>query len=500
MAVRDLGAHGPVDLAAVVPAGGRRRRPVRSPEGVSGPLLPRRAWLAAAAGTVLAAGVPLAGCGTHPRPVLQQSGTTLHVALDVYALEKISTTHERAGFYRQVLDEFESAHRGIRVQQVGFLSTAANMAAIIAGRAADVFPDEAPAYAGYVEQGMLLRLDPYLQRDAVDPSIWSPSLVQTFRTATGTYGLSRDINVYVFAVRLSDFDALGLSYPSPDWTYVEFADLAAALARPSPSRRYGAVFSGGILGFREVIAGFGGSITNATHTLQTLTSAAGAAAGKWLFEGLVWPGAVALGGAPNLGDDSASVQEIQGHSLLTLFEQWGSAFKWALYPPPQYPHGRFGNLGAAFWAINAGTRHPDAAWTLLHWLSAEPVYQRFMMKTFLFPPALTALMTEWRQTVESVAPGLRGRGLRWIVEGARQGWGVPQPHFRYANVQAFLIDDQWWQRLLQRTVGVPTAFGQADAQVNALEAVAAREAPISLATLQAAQLRARRRLQQMFGT
>ena len=457
--------------------------------------LPRRSWLAAAA---LAAGAGVAGCASGARPVPQRPGTSLRVALDVYSLEKVSTARERAGFYRQVLSEFEAAHRGLRVELVGFLSTAANMAAIIAGRAADVFPDEAPAYPAYVEQGLLLRLDPYLRRDAVDAAIWSPSLVETFRTATGTFGLSRDINVYTFAVRLSDLDALGLPYPPPDWSAAEFSSAAVALARSGPTPRYGVVLSSGVLGFREVIAGFGGGVTDATHTAQTLSSPAGLAAGRWLFDGLVWPGVAALGGPANLGDDSAAIQEIQGNSLLPLYAHWRSSFHWALYPPPRYGHGRYGNLGAAFWGINAGTDHPEAAWSLLHWLSAEPVYQRFMMKTFLFPPALTALLTEWRTTVETVAPGLRGKGLRWIVEGARRGWGVPQPHFRYANDQAFLIDGQWWQRLLSRNVTVPAAFAQADAQVNALEAVSAKAAPVTLAALRAARSRGTQRLARMF--
>ncbi len=455
-----------------------------------------RAPESAAAGASAWATAACARQRGHPTAAHQTS--VLSVALDVYALEKISTPKQRAAFYRQVLSGFESAHHGIRTRLVAFAPTQANIAAIIAGTAPDVFPDEAPTYPSYVQQGLLLPLDAYLRRDAVDTNIWSPSLVATFRTANGTYGLSRDINVYCFAVRLTDFDQAGLPYPSTAWTHRQFASLATALARPGPTHRLGAAFQGSLLDFRQVLAGFGGSLTTPDRSRQTLGTPAGIAAGQWFFPGLIWTGAVAAGGTANLGNDTTSIQEIQGHALLQLFSQWGNQFKWTLYPPPVYPHGRFGNLGAAFWAINAGTRQPDAAWALLRWLAVEPSYQRFMMRTFLFPPALTALLPEWRTTVGSVAPGLRGKGLRWIVQGARNGWGVPQPYFRTANTEAFSIDDRWWSTLLAHGAGVHTAFTQADLQVNALLA-ASRGTPIPglRAQQQAAALR-QRRVRSMF--
>ncbi len=457
----------------------------------------RRGWLAASA---VGASELVAACGRRARPATAHASAVLSVALDVYALEKVSTPSQRAAFYRQVLSGFEAAHHGIRTRLVAFAPTQANIAAIIAGDAPDVFPDEAPAYPTYVGQGLLLPLDGFLRRDAVDTAIWSPSLVATFRTASGTYGLSRDINVYCFAVRLTDFDQAGLAYPSSGWSYRQFASLASSLARPGQGHRVGAIFEGGLLDFRQVLAGFGGSLTTADRGRQTLGTPAGIAAGQWFFPGLVWTGTVAAGGTANLGDGSASIQEIQGHALLQWFSQWGNRFKWTLYPPPVYPHGRFGNLGAAFWAINAGTRQPDAAWALLRWLAVEPAYQRFMMRTFLFPPALTALLPQWRATVGSVAPGLRGKGLRWIVEGARNGWGVPQPYFRVANTQAFAVDNRWWSVLLQHGSGVHAAFTQADRQVNALLAASRGAAAPGLKALQTANAVRQRRLRTMFAT
>ena len=123
-----------------------------------------------------------------------------------------------------------------------------------------------------------------------------------------------------------------------------------------------------------------------------------------------------------------------------------------------------------FWAGPATTRHADQAWELLRWLTVEPEYQTFAMGAFLFPPALTGLLGQWQATAETVAPGLRGKGLEWFVTAAEQAWTTPTPWFAYATDTAYAIDTNWFNRLAARVVEVRAAFTQADRQVNALQA------------------------------
>ncbi len=467
---------------------------------------------AATAAVALAAGCarpPTARRARSARPAAAAPSTTVTVALDVTAFQKDGTPQERAGFYREILQRFDDAHPGLRAQLVGFLNTDANMAAIIAGGAPDVFPD-CCRYGDYVQAQLLLDLEPYLRRDNVNTAIWSPSQVGTFDTGFGVFALSRNVDAHAFAVRLDAFDSAGMPYPSPEWTYQDFARLAAALTRRRAGAggavvRYGAGFQSGLNDLLDVVPGFGGQVTNPARTRQTLATPAGIAAGEWLVAGLYWSGiaapstSIAGSGSPNLGNGQLVMQDFQVNWLLPWFTAWHGSFKWRFYPPPLYPHGRANPVSNDFWGVSATTRQPEAAWQLVKWLSAAETYQRFVMKTFLFTPALNSLWAEWEGIVEATVPGLKGTGLHYFVEAAQQGWGTPQLWFRYGSSQALTIDQAWWGKLLGRAVGLKTALAQADAQVNALIATEARTRPVPLAQRVAQAKTARRRLDRMFG-
>jgi ABC-type glycerol-3-phosphate transport system substrate-binding protein len=444
-----------------------------------------RRWALAAAGGALAG----AGCRASPpaRPAPAAPVLTLVAQLDIPASLPLGTVQERTRLYEQILAQFEATRPGLRVRVVPYASTPANAAAIAAGTAPDVFADVAPSYPAYVQQQLLLRLDDFFRRDNIDLAIWSPTMVQALRTSSGTYAVSRGLDTYVFAVNLSLLDNLGLAYPSPDWTHQELGQLARSLASaagaPGGRRRYGVSFQGGPGGFLgtagEVVAGFGGAVTDQTRTRQTLSSAPSVQGLQWLVDELLAP-QVGVNGTGNadLAAGTAGVQEIQQVQLLAAFLQWNrSGLRWTLQPPPVYPHGRAGGAAANYWAISATTAHPEQAWELLRWMSTEPPYQQFLMKTFLFPPALVALQDQWQATAEAVAPGLKGKGLQWFTASARDGWGQAEPYFAYANAQAIALDVQWWNRILSGAVSLQAGLAEADRQVTALEEAAAAEAP-----------------------
>ena len=421
-----------------------------------------RLWAKGRASALLG-GTLLAGCGTRgaTTPTVQHGVITVSVALDVYALQHDGTTTSRNRLYRSILNRFEETHRGIRANLTSFLATQANMAAILAGTAPDVFPD-CCVYGNYVQGGLLLDLSPFLKRDNVNPSIWSPGQVHTFDTGSGVFALSRNVDAYAFAVRLDTFDQAGIGYPHPDWTYQEFTRLATALTRKggagSPTR-FGAGFQNGMGDLMQVLPGFGGRTTNPGRTHQQLSTPAGVSAANWLLGELVYPGVATFStswsgnGGANLGNGRLVLQEFQINQLLPSYTSW---------------------------------------------VSAGAIFQRFMMKTFLFSPALNTLWSEWIATVEATVPGFKGRHLECFAEAAQKGWGTPQPWFRFGSTQALAADGVWWGRLMARSVSIRTGLSQMDSQVNAIVA-AARKVPVpSLKTRTRAESLARHRLSGMF--
>ncbi len=482
-----------------------RSRPMLCVAGAGGAIgsaVKRRRVLGAAAGVI--GGAVLAGCGTAVRPTAGSRVVTLVAALDVPATDLLGTPAGRTALYEQVLRQFTSAHRGLAVRVVPYTPSGAKETAILAGTGPDVFGDAAPTYATYVQQNLLLPLDVYLRRDNLPLSLWSPTVVKALQTAHGVFALSRGLDSYVFALNLSLFDRLGVSYPGPDWTHVEMAAAATRIAsNRGGSRRYGLQLQGGPAGFLDAlqtpIAGFGGSVTNSARSRQTLSAPASLQGAKWLVDTLLSPGAGIIGGLNvSLLHGNLGIQEMQQVDLLSLYQQWRSNFKWVLYPPPVYPARRSGGAAANYWAISGSTRQPDAAWELLSWLGAGSVFQRFYMKAFLMPPALNRLMPEWQATVEAVVPALKGKGIGWFTQSTQHGWGVAEPWFAYANTQVQQVDAAWWSKLLSHQVQVSAAMKGADQQANALLAAQAGQPTPSLQGQRAALRRARQRLGVMF--
>jgi len=442
---------------------------------------PRRAVLGVAAAASSAAGL-LAACGPA-RPGPAQAALTLTVALDVYALAQYGTAQTRAGLYAEVLKGFEQSHPGIRVRQTPFLATAQNQTAIIAGSAPDVFPD-CCTYGTYVYAGLLLPLDTYLQRDNVTMSVFAPGMVDWLAYPSGTFGLSRETDANAFAVNLGVLDELGLTYPDTAWTNGDLARLcAAAVKTPATgAKRFGARFIyGGFRVLQEFTKGFGGQVLNAERTVQSLSSPGCTDAARWWFQDLFWPGLATSGFTASVTD--TAIQNLDMNNVLHLYTVWKDQTKWALYPAPVYPRGRSTGMAGNFWGIASTTRNPDQAWELLRWLALESVWQRFAMRTFLFPPALNSLLAEWQQTVEAVVPALKGKGLGSFTEAASQGWArVADINFRYATSQATAVDDLAWSQIQARRVGVTEALVQADRQVNSIE----QSAPVQRAAARSA--------------
>ena len=428
---------------------------------------------ACAAGLIASAS--LAACAkAGVQPALRHGGVTLTVALDVYALAHYGTAKARSALYAKVLGGFEKAHPGIRVRQVPFLPTPENQTAIIAGTAPDVFPD-CCVYGSYVWANLLLPLTDLLRRDNVNLAVFSPGIVRWLTFPSGVFGMSRQTDVNAFAVDFTTLNTLGVAQPAPKWTAADFLRIATAASRPARNgkpARYGATFIyGGINVLREFTHGFGARVLNAARTRQDLASPEAIAAGRWWFERLLWPGVATSGFASTPGQ--TAIQNLDMNSVLRLYTAWRTNPHWRFYQAPAYAHGPSTAMAGNFWGIPATTRHPDHAWLLLRWLTLATAWQRFTMRTFLFPPALNHLLAEWQHIVESTVPGLKNRGLESFVTAATSGWAdVAELNLAYASSQAAVIDGNWWGQIQTRKVGVHVGFTQADQAVNALEQTA----------------------------
>jgi len=119
------------------------------------------------------------------------------------------------------LDYFAARHPGVKVVAGGANGPAPNagVAAVLAGDGPDVW--QGGMSGAYRSGNVAANLQPYLQRDNIPLSTWSPGQMRRLVTPEGVWGLPTYVHVDIQAVNLDKLDVLGLKYPDPDWTYQE---------------------------------------------------------------------------------------------------------------------------------------------------------------------------------------------------------------------------------------------------------------------------------------
>lgn len=351
-----------------------------------------------------------------------------------------------ASDYSTALEPFLKANPDISVQVTQTLFRE-NVSQIVGGVGDDIIHD---IYCPPYWQGdLLLPLDPLLKRDGIDTSIWTQGQLKSFMRPSGLFMLGDYFSPFVYVVNLSVFDALGLPYPTPDWTATDFVDVCESLTATNAAgqKRIGAILqwdsSGGIGPCTYILNAFGGGLTDPTGMISWLDKPGSIAAGKWIYEQLLWPG-VAI--PRHFGGAGVGVGYLTaGTAAMTIV--WGGALEvaaalqsteYAFLPFPVFPAGRTTMGTSDFYGINVQTKHPEEAWRLLRWVTAEPSWQTSLMQINGAPPTLINLWEKWEYAQEQVAPVLKGKGLHWWVDAAVKGYALPESYYRYddAAVQA----------------------------------------------------------------
>ena len=136
---------------------------------------------------------------------------------------KIATSFEAAHPDIDVTVEvadWDSYWEKLRVQMAG-------------GTPPDIFARDAPLYPDWQSRGVLLNLQPYLDKEPTLLDGVYPITLSAYKTADGIYGLPRDFQTIVLYYNKDMFDAAGQAYPNENWTWDDFRAAAKALTLAS---------------------------------------------------------------------------------------------------------------------------------------------------------------------------------------------------------------------------------------------------------------------------
>lgn len=430
----------------------------------------------ARAGGAMVVATTLAACGTtgkravggHAHPTAGSG--VVEIAFAPWGQWTTAGSHWM-NFIKPGMRYFEEKNHGIRVKVVAPGGGGSFATAILAGTAPDVFEDW--VLPPYLAQNLVVNLDPYLRRDNLPTSLWSPGQMHSLQTQHGTWFLPCYVHVDVMAINLTDLDNLGVSYPDPAWTYTDAAALYQKATWDKGGKHHFGValddMGGRMLGTASsdtrayAMHIFGGSVMDATRTVCTMDDPRVVKAVTW-FDQLYWN---KVAGGSNIATN-CTFAEFGSNSLPYAFTQYRNTFKWTFFPIPKYPAGRVCFEATDYHAISATSKHIPEAWALLRFLSAEPYWSRYCMKYLLRTPSLVSLWSEYISVVESVAPQAKSVGIKWFIPAA-QHWGLAGRTFKYLHPQAISIINGALANALSRKQGVGVAMRSAARQVNALE-------------------------------
>ena len=290
---------------------------------------------------------------------------------------------QEAEAWAVVVKGFEAAHPDIKVnvEVADWDSYWQKLQVQVAGGTPpDVFAMDAPLYMDWQSRGVLLNLQPYLDRE---PGILDgvyPVTLEAYKTADGIYGLPRDFQTIVLYYNKDMFDAGGVAYPTEAWTYDDFRTAAKALTLDKDGD--GAVDQWGFWDggydmepfWGALVWAYGGDVVNAAAGKTLIGSPAAVAAFQLMSD--MWVTDKSMPTEQQLAAygwdgflSGVAAMGVSGH--WSIPEYSAVAFKWDIAPMPMGPAGRATSVNSAGFVIAKDSKNPEAAWEFVKYAFSD---------------------------------------------------------------------------------------------------------------------------------
>ena len=260
------------------------------------------------------------------------------------------------------------------------------------GTMPDVFWMHSNTAQMYMENDILLDLDPYIEKDeTMDLSKYYQGIVDLYTRSDGKhFAIPKDHDTIALLYNKAIFDQYGVDYPTDDWTWEDMYEAAKKITEGSNGDVYGLAMntSNNQDGWYNLVYDYGGTIVGEDHKTSTIGSAEGKA-GMEMVRKLLSVGApqsvVAETGTDSLFQSGKCAMITQGSWMINSFykAENHADYYWALLPYAdvngngQCDDGErqscYNGLG---WAASAGTANPDACYSLISYLCSEEAQKK----------------------------------------------------------------------------------------------------------------------------
>lgn len=290
---------------------------------------------------------------------------------------------QEAEAWATVVKGFEAAHPEIKVnvEVADWDSYWQKLQVQVAGGTPpDVFAMDAPLYMDWQSRGVLMNLQPYLDKE---PGILDgvyPVTLEAYKTADGIYGLPRDFQTIVLYYNKDMFDAGGVAYPTGDWTYDDFRAAAKKLTVDKDgdgvTDQWG-FWDGGYdmePFWGALVWAYGGDVVDVAGGKTLIASPEATAAFQLMSD--MWVTDKSMPTEQQLAAygwdgflSGVAAMGVSGH--WSVPEYSAVTFKWDIAPMPSGPAGRATSVNSAGFVIAKDSKNPDAAWEFVKYAFSD---------------------------------------------------------------------------------------------------------------------------------
>ena len=348
-------------------------------------------------GLLVIASLVLAACGGGAAPATTTSNTASNTSGEPATIGMMMWGDPaELEVWNQIVADFHQANPNItvKVEVSDWESYWTKLKTLLsANTPPDVFAMDAPLYLDYQSRGVLLNLQPYLDKNPDMLKDVYPQTLEAYKTSEGMFGLPRDFQTIVLFYNKDMFDAAGVPYPTADWTYDDLRDAAKKLTKvgaDGKTAQYGfysdlwdmeLIWSSGIWSH-------GGDIISPDHT-KTLVGEPKAREAWQLFHDMMfvdksWPDSTTAG---EYGGDPF----LAGVAAMTTIGHWAvpgyadAKFNWDVAPMPAGPAGKATSVNSAGFVVAKESKNPEASFEFLKYVLSAPAQTKLAQLGFALP-------------------------------------------------------------------------------------------------------------------
>lgn len=331
--------------------------------------------------------------------------------------------------FQRWAEQFSEQHPGIEVRLVPVDRLVSYVPGVDAGREwayrAMSQLDVAPQYlalADMIAQGWVSDLGPWIAQDGdLEADDFYPGLLEQGRRGGGTWSLPLYADASVLFYDKDAFDAAGVPYPRPGWTYDAFLAAAQALTahRGDEVVRYGFADAG--LDSSAFVRSRAGDALSGSERVD-LRSAEVVDAVRWYTDlalahgvmpypqalGLEGPGIEYIGAVRQLVESKQVAMWSDSISYWTFRDQ---QFSLGVVPYPAAAQA-VNPLHATYWVMNAHTAHPEACWLWMAYLTHQ--YEPYLSQFTIVLPVRRSL-AERASDAQQLDPELAAP-IRYVLQ------------------------------------------------------------------------------------